>query len=161
MDKKLRDIVAAVALSLSQLAPYSAQSIAAQPKPPSGIEAIVENSTPEISGNQYNLNNDYAKRISDSLYRHLDDYLRQHLKDKKDTTKMVPLKWLNVFPESVMGGILGFTYIGDHSMGRREDLTGDLSREIDIHESIHTEWEYQTRVITWWILSSSESKYLK
>ena len=55
MNKKLRDIVAAVALSLFQFAPYSAQATATQPKASSGIEAIVENSTPEISSTQYNL----------------------------------------------------------------------------------------------------------
>ena len=161
MNNKLRDIVAAVAISLSQLVPYSAQSVAAQPKPSSGIETIVENSNPEVRIGQYRLGNDYTTKAFDSLYRHLEDYLRQHAKDKEDTTKMVPLKFVNKFPISVMGGILGFTYIGDHSMGKRDDLTGELSWEVDIHESIHTPDEYDTIRITAWIMEEPKPKYIK
>lgn len=164
MNKKLKDIIAAVALSLSQLAPYSPNSITTQPKQPSGIEAIVENLNSDMGSSQYKLSSDYTKiffdsLFFDSLYRHLDDYLKQHSKDKEDTTSRVPLKFVNVFPESVMGGILGFTYIGDHSMGKRDDLIGELSREVDVHESIHTPDEYETRVLTEWIMSGCKPTY--
>lgn len=74
---------------------------------------------------------------------------------------MVPLKWLNIFPESVMGGVLGFTYLGDHSMGRREGLSDDLKKEVDVHESIHTPDEYETKRITESIMEEPEVKYIK
>lgn len=135
MDKKLRDIVAAVALSLSQLVPYSAQAIQTQTKAPSGIEAIVENPPHEIRSAQYKLYHGYRTGIFDSLYRSLDYYLQQHMKDKQDTTKMVPLKWLNIFPRSVMDGVLGFTYLGDTSIWIRDDLTGDLKDEVITHKA--------------------------
>jgi hypothetical protein len=160
LNKKLRDVVAALALSLSQLSPYSAQAATKQPKVPSGIEAIVESSIPETNAGQYRLLSSYGNSF-DSLYRHLNDYLKQHAEDKEDTTKMVPLKWLNVLPPSVLGGILGFTYLGGNSIWIRDDLTGETKEETDTHESSHTPDEYETKVITWWILSGSESKYLK
>ena len=162
MNKNLRDIVAAIALSLSHLAPYSAQQNTTQVGAPiaaSGIEAIVENH-PEIN-DQSRMSQYYGTGIFDSLYRSINNYLQQHMEDKQDTTKMVPLKFVNSFPISFMGGVLGFTYIGHHSMGKRDDLTGDLSWEVDIHESIHTPDEYETKWVTLWMMEKPDLKYIK
>ena len=76
-------------------------------------------------------------------------------------TNRVPLKWLNILPESQMGGILGFTYLGENFMGRRADLTGKTARMVDIHESIHTPDEYETRILTSWIMKKLKPKYIK
>ena len=76
-------------------------------------------------------------------------------------TSRVPLKWLNILPESMMGGVLGFTYLGENFMGRRADLTGWTARMVDIHESIHTPDEYETRVLTSWIMEKARNKYIK
>jgi hypothetical protein len=100
-------------------------------------------------------------RISISYYEQAGNYMAKHMMDKEDMSQRVPLKWLNVIPESMMGGILGFTYLGDHSMGRRADLTGGMARMVDIHESIHTPDEYETRVLTDWILEKPMMKYKK
>ena len=87
--------------------------------------------------------------------------MQQHINSKEDMTNRVPLKWLNILPESVMGGVLGFTYLGENFMGRRADLTGSTARMDDIHESIHTSDEYETRVLTSWIMEKVRGKYVK
>src|SRR3989344_3402509 len=87
-------------------------------------------------------------------------YLDRFRADSEDMSFRVPLKWLNILPKSQMGGILGFTYLGDHSMGRRDDLTGGMARMVDIHESIHTPDEYETRVLTDWVMEGPKMKYL-
>lgn len=103
----------------------------------------------EISGNN---GNNYRYSLSVS-YGYNAGYLQRHIEGKNDFTERVPLKFLNILPESMMGGVLGFTYIGDPSMGRRADLAGGAARMVDIHESIHTPDEYETRVLTEWIMN--------
>ncbi|MBI2657800.1 hypothetical protein HYX08_03860, partial [Candidatus Woesearchaeota archaeon] len=78
------------------------------------------------------------ERLSITYRQQLKNYLKKHIEDKEDMTNRVPLKWLNILPESMMGGVLGFTYLGENFMGRRADLTGKTARMVDIHESIHT-----------------------
>ena len=92
------------------------------------------------------------ERLTITYKQQLKNYIQKHIEDKEDMTNRVPLKWLNILPETMMGGVLGFTYIGDNSMGRRADLTGKTARMVDIHESIHTPDEYETRVLTSWIM---------
>ncbi len=104
----------------------------------------------------------YAKeRLAIAYRQQLDGYVKKHIESKEDMSNMVPLKWLNILPESVMGGVLGFTYLGENFMGRRADLVGKTARMVDIHESIHTPDEYETRVLTDWIMSRERSKYIK
>ena len=104
----------------------------------------------------------YAEeRLSITYRQQLKNYLHKHLEDKEDMSNRVPLKWLNILPESMMGGVLGFTYLGDNSMGRRADLVGKTARMVDIHESIHTPDEYETRVLTSWIMEKVRGKYIK
>ena len=104
----------------------------------------------------------YAEeRLSITYRQQLKNYMKQHIEDKEDMTNMVPLKWVNILPETLMGGVLGFTYLGENFMGRRADLTGKTARMVDIHESIHTPDEYETRILTSWIMEKVRSKYLK
>ncbi|HLC59871.1 MAG TPA: hypothetical protein VJJ52_00400 [Candidatus Nanoarchaeia archaeon] len=100
-------------------------------------------------------------RLSITYRQQLNKYLKKHIDAKEDMSERVPLKWVNILPESTMGGVLGFTYIGDPSMGRRADLTGWMARMVDIHESIHTPDEYETRVLTSWIMEKVRSRYVK
>ncbi len=98
----------------------------------------------------------YAEeRMSITYRQQLKNYVKKHIEDKEDMSNRVPLKWLNILPESMMGGILGFTYLGENFMGRRADLTGKTARMVDIHESIHT------RVLTSWIMEKARGKYIK
>jgi hypothetical protein len=101
------------------------------------------------------------ERLTMTYRQQLKNYLKKHIENREDMTNMVPLKWLNILPESMMGGILGFTYLGENFMGRRADLTGKTARMVDIHESIHTPDEYETRILTGWIMSKERSKYIK
>ncbi len=104
----------------------------------------------------------YAEeRLAITYKQQVKNYLNKHIQSKEDMTNMVPLKWLNILPESVMGGVLGFTYLGENFMGRRADLTGSTARMVDIHESIHTPDEYETRVLTSWIMEKIRPKYVK
>ena len=43
-------------------------------------------------------------------------------------------------------------------MGIRDDLYGPELHEVELHEAIHTPDEYETRVITKWMLDG-ETKY--
>ncbi|MBI2541228.1 hypothetical protein HYV80_00770 [Candidatus Woesearchaeota archaeon] len=101
------------------------------------------------------------ERLTITYRQQLKSYMKQHIESKEDMTNMVPLKWLNILPESTMGGVLGFTYLGENFMGRRADLTGKTARMVDIHESIHTPDEYETRILTSWIMEKARSKYVK
>ncbi len=87
-------------------------------------------------------------------------YLNKRQEALTDFSDRVPGKFVNVFPESIMGGVLGFTYLGENFMGLREDLTGRLKKMVDIHESIHTPDEYETRILTDWIMSKERPKYI-
>ena len=68
-------------------------------------------------------------------------------------------KSLTLLPKSIMGGVLGFTYLGENFMARRDDLTGAKALMVDVHEAIHTPDEYETRVLTAWMLKREMPKY--
>ena len=106
--------------------------------------------------------NDYSEeRLKITYKQQLKGYMKRHIEDKEDMASRVPLKWLNILPETMMGGVLGFTYLGENFMGRRADLTGKTARMVDIHESIHTPDEYETRILTSWIMEKARSRYIK
>ncbi len=88
----------------------------------------------------------------------LRDYPAEREHAMQDFTNQLD-KTLHIFPESLMGGVLGFTYLGENFMGRRADLTGDKARMVDVHEAIHTDNEYETRVLTDWMLSRQAPRY--
>ena len=101
------------------------------------------------------------ERLSISYAQQVKGYMKEHIKSKEDMSNRVPLKWLNILPENIMGGVLGFTYLGENFMGRRADLVGKTARMVDIHESIHTPDEYETRILTSWIMEKMRTKYVK
>ncbi len=109
-----------------------------------------------------NYDDNYAEeRLAINYKQQLKNYMKQHIEGKEDMSNRVPLKWLNILPENIMGGVLGFTYLGENFMGRRADLTGKTARMVDIHESIHTPDEYETRVLTSWIMEKARGKYTR
>ena len=101
-------------------------------------------------------NNYEEERLSINYKSTIGTYLNRRHQALHDFSDRVPGKHVNIFPESVMGGILGFTYLGENFMGLRADLTGDLKKMVDIHESIHTPDEYETRCLTQWIMSKEK-----
>ena len=165
MNKKFNKIVGLIELGLLPFLPnYLPPSALHQAEPsPSALERIVENKDAEIQGNlNYSsaYSNNSARDYLEGAYRRdLAEYMQRHIGDKEDMTNRVPLKWLNILPENIMGGVLGFTYLGENFMGRRADLTGKTARMVDIHESIHTPDEYETRVLTSWIME--KARYMK
>ena len=165
MNKKIREIAGVIELSLLSLLPnYSVPSTTIQvQQQPSALENIIESSNSKKSDitSVYNSNIPNQNYSQESYSKILKDYMRQHIESKEDMSNRVPLKWLNIMPETMMGGILGFTYLGDNSMGRRADLVGKTARMVDIHESIHTPDEYETRVLTSWIMEKIRLKYIK
>ena len=88
----------------------------------------------------------------------LQSYKEQLLEQKQDFTKLAD-KSLHILPESMMGGVLGFTYLGENYMARRADITGSKALMVDTHEAIHTPDEYETRILTDWMLSRPKMNY--
>ena len=98
-------------------------------------------------------NNDYESTIG--------TYLNRRQQALHDFSDRVPGKWVDVFPANMMGSVLGFTYLGQGYMALRDDLIGKTKKMVDIHESIHTPDEYETRILTDWIMSKPRIKYIK
>ncbi len=101
------------------------------------------------------------ERLSDVYTLAISAYLDRRIEALQDFTDRVPGKHLDSKPKSVMGGILGFTYEGDNRATRRDDLTGSIAEMVDIHECIHTPNEYETRLLTAWIMAKEIPKYIK
>ena len=166
MGKKIYKIIGMIELALLPFLPnYIQTSTQTRTEQPSVLENIVENTEHEI--NKKSTYSDYGLPIINNRYfegaykQQLKNYLQKHIEDKEDMSSRVPLKWLNILPETSMGGVLGFTYLGENFMARRADLTGKTARMVDIHESIHTPDEYETRVLTSWIMEKVKGKYVK
>ena len=105
--------------------------------------------------------NNYEKERLSVAYRLTKGaYLNRRHEALHDFSDRVPGKHVDILPASVMGGILGFTYLGQDRMTLRDDLIGD-KKMVDIHESIHTPDEYETRILTSWIMSKERVRYFK
>ena len=99
------------------------------------------------------------ERLSINYKEGIGGYQKRREDGLQDFSDRVPGKFVHVFPHSVMGGVLGFTYLGENFMGKREDMIGN--KMVDVHESIHTDNEYETRLLTSWILSKERTKYVR
>lgn len=88
-------------------------------------------------------------------------YLDRRLESMHDFTDRVPGKNLETFPVSGNEGLYGYTFLGDIKAWRRDDLSGNFAKMVDIHESIHTPDEYETRILTDWIMTMPLIKYKK
>ena len=106
--------------------------------------------------------NNYEKERLNINYKYaVGTYLNKRQEALQDFTDRVPGKHMHILPESLMGGVLGFTYLGENFMARRADLAGEIAKMVDIHECIHTPNEYETRILTSWIMSKEMPKYIK
>ena len=100
--------------------------------------------------------------VSDYSYGITGTYLDRRIEAMHDFTDRVPGKHLHTFPSSGNEGLFGFTYLGDVHAWRRDDLIGtEFAKMVDVHESIHTPDEYETRRITEWMMEKEKSKYIK
>jgi hypothetical protein len=92
----------------------------------------------------------------------ISSYIQKRQEMLNDFTDRVPGKHLHTFPSTGNAGLFGFTYLGDVNAWRRDDLIGtEFSFMVDVHESIHTPDEYETRIITEWMMSKENSKYIR
>ena len=104
---------------------------------------------------------DGTESIRATYKEKINKYMRNHIDSKEDMSQRVHLKPLTILPANSMGSVLGFTYLGENFMARRADLIGKTARMVDIHESIHTPDEYETRILTSWILEKTKPTYKK
>ena len=76
------------------------------------------------------------------------DYLVRNERAKQDHTNKAPNKQLE--KERLPWGFYGYTYLGHNQMWINEllDYTPEFKKEVEVHEAIHTDNEYETRVIS-------------
>lgn len=101
-------------------------------------------------------NNQYVKKILNSVNysTFIQSYFEDLLRQRQDFTNNIPNKKLIVEPKSILGGVLGWTILGWDTMGKRSDMIySHMNRYVEVHEGIHTDDEYETRVISDWMLS--------
>ena len=106
-------------------------------------------------------NNYEQERLSINYKSTIGTYLKRRQDALHDFTDRVPGKNLETFPVSGNEGIYGYTFLGDIKVWRRDDLSGNFAKMVDIHECIHTPDEYETRILTDWIMSKQPTKYIK
>ena len=123
------------------------------------FSVVKERLVPDIKPYQLNIfykNNRDEERLDISYS--IRDYPAEREEALQDFTNRAD-KSLHIMPQSIMGGILGLTYLGENFMARRDDLVGDMAKMVDVHEAIHTPDEYETRVLTDWMLTREMPKY--
>ena len=92
------------------------------------------------------------------------DYVEEFAKHFSDFTHLIPNKRLEKRQPSHMGGAYGWTYSPSalDYMCLDNTLVGKFREEVDVHESIHTPDEYETRVLSRWMVEEKrDSYYLK
>ena len=106
--------------------------------------------------------NNYEKeRLSIDYKSTIGTYISRRQEALQDFSDRVPGKSLETFPVSGNEGLYGYTFLGDIKVWRRDDLSGNFAKMVDIHECIHTPDEYETRILTDWIMSKQPVKYIK
>ena len=115
---------------------------------PQPIQHIIYQNTARSQGTNYGpILASYQERRNQTLH---------------DFTDRVPGKHMNTFPSAGNAGLYGFTYLGDQRIWRRDDLIGsEFAKMVDVHESIHTPDEYETRRITEWMMEKEKPGYIK
>lgn len=88
-----------------------------------------------------------------------ESYLERWLMDRNDFSRNIPLKSVEFDSHLLQAGIYGMTYLASSHTTRDRFLMPEKARETDVHECIHTDWEYETRLLTQWILSGDIGSY--
>ncbi|MBI2146673.1 hypothetical protein HYU22_05010 [Candidatus Woesearchaeota archaeon] len=82
--------------------------------------------------------------------------------ERRDLSKFFPFRLVETFPRQGNERLLGYTYRLDGKIHKQEGMSAEKDLLTTIHETIHTECEYETRVLAEWILNSmfpAEEKY--
>ena len=90
----------------------------------------------------------------------LKDYQELRLEEILDVSRFFPVK--NLVIEQMPAYLLGYTAIGASNIFRNEMLISGSEKayEVDVHETIHTDDEFETRILTSWILDKDVNRYL-
>ena len=131
----------------------------------SELEELIEVNKNESNNNGFKnlvyLDNYQQQRLFGFYSSVIGAYLDKRIEAMHDFSDRVPGKHMDKLPKSIMGGVLGFTYLGDNRVTLRDDLVGDIAKMVDIHECAHTTWEYETIVRTSWKMTKERPKYIK
>ena len=86
------------------------------------------------------------------------DYMKEFVRNLSDFTNLIPNKRLEKRQPNQMDGAYGFTYAPPalDYICLDSTLVGKFKEEVDVHESIHTEDEYETRVLSRWMVENKE-----
>lgn len=105
---------------------------------------------------------EYIKRYvkTEEYSASLKDYQELRLEDILDVSRFFPVK--NLVIEQMPAYLLGYTAIGASNIFRNAMLISGSEKayEVDVHETIHTDDEFETRILTSWILDKDVNKYL-
>lgn len=110
-------------------------------------------STPSQQKITYELLEHESARDSSAL-QPSSDYQERREQALQDFTNLVPDKIIDIQPLPI--GLYGFTYLNTNYMAISEVVSFHKQRETIVHEAIHTQDEYETRVITAWMLSKDQ-----
>jgi len=101
---------------------------------------------------------EYIRLEFPSLYgfltQTLDVYVAKVEESRRDTLKFIPWKDVFILRKEQMGNLLGYTYLGSRMLVKQDsrDLQG-IDMEVLVHEHIHTDDEYETRILARWMLN--------
>ncbi len=99
---------------------------------------------------------DYKTNLLLTAMQYMPDrnYSKRIRKAKRDFTMLVPNKRLQRM--KMPAGLYGFTYLGHDFMAINDSLLPAKNYETQVHEAIHTPDEYETRLLTWWMMSEKD-----
>jgi len=80
----------------------------------------------------------------------LNKYLIDWIKSRVDFSNRIPDKFME--KENLPAGLYGFTWLGNNQMRINDNLSYEQDQKTQLHECIHTNDEYETRVWTDWML---------
>jgi hypothetical protein len=83
-----------------------------------------------------------------------DNYLERREQALEDFTNLVPDKVADIRP--LPRGLYGFTYLNTNYMAISSIISHEQQRETMVHEAIHTQDEYETRILTWWMMAKDQ-----
>ena len=89
------------------------------------------------------------------------DYAKEFAEHFSDFTHLIPNKRLEKKQPTHMDGAYGYTFAPSalDYMCLDDTLIGKFRKEVDVHESIHTPDEYETRVLSRWMVDEKDDKY--
>jgi len=88
----------------------------------------------------------------------VEEYEKNMILSKNDVTRHIPNK--RIKKRKLPSGLYGYTSLGMDYMVINNNLTQEKDYETQIHEAIHTNDEYETRLLTQWILENIKEQDL-